>query len=276
MQDDEKRELTVGPNQAVIESEVIEEVLQSKIEDAHKIIAKRLDTLTAAQKGTELELFLQLFWKYIEGLRLIGAEGNFLQSVELEKSAADGFRKLGFSELESISRSIAALAKANIELRSYNFKRAIDLFNETGEYLKVSGRFANKFESVIDHLKPETLFLGTFPLLLSGDFEAAKAICSHASAEFERVGKKYYKEGTSSHFYFLGMAQFVKAYFDYNEAVLYLYSLDLKELQSMESISHHAKEAENSWRKAIWQMFKFDCATIFHKLSRKFWRYYRE
>ena len=241
MSDDHKQTLPVVPQLELVESRIIEEVLNA--DDAQPLIVRHLEALEPGQKGSELEQFLLSCWEHLEGVRVIREEGNFDRAAELEESAAAGFQRLGVTELESTSRSLSAYSNAIKEARRMNINRSLELFTSTEDYLKHAGRFGQKFQPIIDHMKPEALFLSVVPALLAGDFGSARVLINQASEMSERVAERYYTKGEPMHFTCLGMAHFYRAFYTYFQAQMDLSQLELDKLAG-EDLSASAKEAE--------------------------------
>lgn len=244
MEDNERRGLTVIPNQDIIERQIIEEVLDAEIEKTQPLITKHLEALGPDHTGSELELFLKSFWNYLEGIRLIKEEGNFPLAQELLESAAAGFQQLGIEDLESVSRSFSTYTNALRQLQNLNINRCLELFDMAEEYLRNAGRFGRKFQPLIDHMKPEAMFIAAIPPLLGGDIGSARVLISGASDMMEKVAEKYYEKGDAMHFTILGTGQLYRAFFTYFQAQRDLSNLDLDKLISEDAIAAHAKEAE--------------------------------
>lgn len=247
---DEENSISAAKSKNDIELQIINEVYEAGFEKAQLVVVRHLQSLNSEYKDTELELFLQSFWNYYEATRLIREEGNFLQAVGFAESAVTGFRQLGLNDLEASSLAISAYGEAIVELRKLNVARFLELHASIEDYLRKAGRFGQKLQPMIDHMKPESEFVGGIQALQVGDFDTAKTLMSKASMGSEMLAKKYYEEGTPMYCTYLGLGRLYTAFLTYFVAQNDLNNLEFDHIASSTDISASAKEAEQLLAKA--------------------------
>jgi hypothetical protein len=189
--------------------------------------------------------------------RCQSGEIDYDHVVKLEESAAAGFKQLGYSDLEAVSRATSVWASAAMEISRINIDRGLELFATAEEFLKNAGEFGSKFQQIVDEMKPEALFIGILPAILAGDTGMARVLASQASEMSKSVAEKYYDVGTPMRFTYLGLASFYDAFFAYFQSQMDLSNLALDSLVS-DDISASAKEAERLLAQA-------DLAGIMHR-----------
>lgn len=225
------------------ESAIVNEVYEASLEEAQPIISRHLDSLSQEQQGSNLESFLKSFWHFSEGIRLLRENADFVQANAQETLAAAGFHDLGLNNLESTCLGIANYCKAIVELRSLNVSRAKELFHSTEVYLTEAGEFGHKFQPLVEHMKPDALFVAALPQLARGNFNEAGPLIDQASEAYRKVAEKYYEPSSILHNTFTGLAYLSQSIFLYFKAEVALSDFNLDSILSKNSISPSPRQA---------------------------------
>ncbi len=179
---------------------------------------RQLDPQKAGVAYETMHIALQAMGSFFQAIRSVQNEGDFAKAHDQLKVAVEGFDQIGHEELRDLSVGLGAYTLAVIELQQLNVGRALELFEEMKEYLRNAGKFSQRFEVLIDHTKPEALYLAGAKALLSADIATAEALFQQASQAAEKVAQDYYPVETAMHSLFQGMAQYYRAYFRYFKA----------------------------------------------------------
>jgi hypothetical protein len=231
------------PGRIALAQDILDEVFDSEVSDSLTLIVRHIERLGTDDRDSDFELFLQSLWHCFEGLRLIREEGNFDLAADAQASAVAGFERLEIREMTSLSRTLLTHTQAVIEIRRLNVAHAQRLLDEAEKNLRAAGRFEQKYRPLIDHMKPDALFVGAIQALQLADFDSAKSLIARAAESSEEIAGKYYEVGTQSHFAFLGLARFYMAIFSYFQANRDLTRLELDRLVSEPDISANARDA---------------------------------
>ncbi|MBI3530766.1 MAG: hypothetical protein HY067_22705 [Betaproteobacteria bacterium] len=249
MSQEEELPVPIVPQASSLEARILQEVFEVDIENAQPLIARHLEELGPDKKGSQIEMILQATWNHVEGYRLIRQEGNFALAAEVENSAAVVFEEFGITDMESLCRSLAAYSMAILEAQRSNISRCLELFQTTEEYLRKAGRYRQKFQPIIDHMKPEALFVGAMQAVMAQDLGAARTLVESASEASRTVAEKYHEKESPSYFTFLGLANIYRAFFIYIQAERDIATLNLDRLAEP-TIAAPAREAERLLAKA--------------------------
>jgi len=98
--------LRVTPEQEALIAETVDEILDADFDEQLPLVERHLQALERQEVGSAFEtwkIVLQSLWNYLEALRLIRKEGDFVKAQELFQSATKEFGKVGQGELKDLS-----------------------------------------------------------------------------------------------------------------------------------------------------------------------------
>lgn len=237
------RSLPMSPEERESLDGIVDEVFELEIEDALSSVSQKMRTLDRSQRGSALELLLQALWCYFEAIRLIRADSDFAGACLAMQEAAQGFAQVEQHELLAVSRGLVSYSKALAHLQKSNIGEAQELFRESTNYLKDAGRFGQQFRPLIDHMKPEQLYISGMQSLQMLDFASARSLIEQASLASEKVANDYHQKGSPHHCTFLGLAQFYRANFTFVRAVNDLNNCSFDKLIGDDNLAVDANQA---------------------------------
>ena len=250
---EDQRLLVLSPEGEALITQTIDQIFDADLEEALPLIKHIYDSADPQAIGTAFktyEIVLKSLWDYFEAMKFIRTEGNFVEAVNLFKSAADGFKQGGQGKLMNLSVGLGVYAEAVTEVHKYNVGQALELLKKNREYLWKAGKFGSIFEPFIDQMKPEIFFLSGAEALLNLDHANAKTLIDQASLAAEQVAYKYYTEGEPDYYTFLGSAHFYKAFYTFFQAIIEFNYFDYDALTNENDLTLDAVLAVDFWDKA--------------------------
>jgi len=128
--------------------------------------------------------------------------------------------------------------------------QAVELLKKVKEYLRNAGKFGSKYESLIDHMEPEILFVSSIQALWARDYATAKTLIDKGSQTAEHAARHYYKKGEPSYCKLQGMARLYQAYFTFFRALKEFNAFEYDKLVADRDLASDAIQAQKLLDKA--------------------------
>ncbi len=247
-----QRALAVPPGVRELVTQMVAEVF-GDLDDSRAVIeqkSRELATVRDTPAFEPLQIALQSLDHFAAAVRLLKTQADFARGGELFESAAEGFNRVGEEEARDLSIGLRVYVGAVLELQRMNVGRGLELFAQVKEYLEKAGDFGQKFEILIDHMEPDSLFVSGVQALSMLDFAAGRALLERASLASERVAKTYYEEGQSERYLFEGLARFYRAYYTFVHSLQQFNQFEYDRIASEEDLAREAREARELLNKS--------------------------
>ncbi len=217
----EKAQQLTAPSaqSSMMVGQVIDYVLEA--DDPLPLISRMLDELDPQKAGDAyptVKLVLESLGSFILGVEALKKPDTYAEAGQHFQSAVDGFDQAGETELRDVAIGVGTYGAANRELQVYNISRALELVTQAREYLRKAGKYGQKFESMIDRMQPDHLFLQGVQALYARDFDKAKPLIEQASRAAEKFAQDHCEPDSVEYFFFSGYAYYFRSFYTVNRA----------------------------------------------------------
>lgn len=193
-----------------------------------------------------VKLTLESAWKYAYALNgILAGTLDWAQVSELFRQAATGFEYLGQEHLRDLAIGMSVYVQAVVELRNLNVKLAIDHLHAVEDYFEKAGEYSRKFKPLIDHIKPEMLFVSSIPAIQQLDFATARTLVEDASSSANYVAATYYEDEQPQKLFFQGCAHFYRSFYQLFRSYNDLQQFEYDRLAQDVELVEEAKTARN-------------------------------
>jgi len=245
--------LPVTPEQEALIAETVDEILDADFDEQLPLVERHLQSLDRQEVGSAFEtwkIVLQSLWNYLEALRLIMKEGDYVKAQELFQSATKEFGKVGQGELKDLSMALGLYSSGITELQRFNIGQGSKLLKKVKNYLRNAGKFGSKYETLIDHMEPDVFFVSGIQALQAYDYATGKTLIDKASQAAEHAARNYHKEGTPLYCKLQGMARLQQAYFTFFRALKEFNAFEYDKLAADRDLASDAIQAQELLDKA--------------------------
>src|SRR5579875_419932 len=189
-----------------------------------------------------LKLLLQGFCLLNQGTYAIST-ADFAAASSILESASAQFSQAGDANSADFCKGLQMVAQANVEIRNQNLGAGQNLLTEAQKLLARDPDMSLKYAPVIDDIVCGSLSLSAIQAAQSMTFSEAKVLTEEASAKFEAYAHKYLPEGSPIHYYYLGQAKFLRAYYLFFKAQWDFGAFSFDDTLADEDLARTAREA---------------------------------
>lgn len=221
MEDEMSQQALVSQNNQNLITQIIDEIFETNEESRLHLIEhylKQLDTDSQASSNPEIRMALIAMGDFQMGLSNIQA-GNFVQAKQSMQSASIASNQLGIIDFGNIADALMSYTDAIINLQQLNIAKATELFSGAKTKLQHASKYGKKFESLIDHMEPEALFVAMMQALMQEDLQQAKALSKLVFKASEYVADHYYNDGDPEFYRFKGLANLYSSFYLFYQSI---------------------------------------------------------
>jgi hypothetical protein len=217
----------------------------------------------------QAKLLLEAFYFQNTAIGALINAADFNTAEAVFAQAVDRFTSLGLTNNADICKGLQMSARANIEIRQQNIGVAQKLLASAQEVLGKDPIQARKYAPIVDDLVIGSLSLTAQQAVQVLSFDEGKVLSEDTALKAEQYAKSYLPEGTAGHFYYLGVAKYYRALFQFNSIQSDFAALSFQEVLRTDGgaeatdIAKTAREAQA----LLAQATSLEIAKLPHQLS---------
>jgi hypothetical protein len=147
------------------------------------------------------------------GLQCLGM-GDVQGAFQHFMTSAHAFMTIEEKDGFVVNSALAKYLEGVIEAQKGNIHGAEAFMSEAEDLLKQAGGLARQYQHLLDHLKPDTLFITGAWFLQRQDYETGRAWIEQAAGASTRLADTYYEKDSPGKALFDGMSSYYRMIYD--------------------------------------------------------------
>jgi hypothetical protein len=168
---------------------------------------------------------------------------EFAAACAIFEQASDRFTQAGAASQADLCAGLQLSAQACAELLNQNFGAGQKLISDAQKLLHKDPKLGLRYAPLIDQLTISSLGLGAAQAAQAMDLSAAKVMSEEASLRSADFARKYCDDATPMCSYYLGLAKYWRAFYQFSKAQADLQTFSFQALIEEDDLARTAREA---------------------------------